>query len=115
MKKLVLLVLLAGFLVGGTGCRLPFVDPPIVGRWKIMDEAANIPVGGAFLVFDRNHTAYVEVSFLGIAERSETYTWSYDREADILHMEGDSLQVEYNFLRTRATLIDMRSTLIFRL
>lgn len=129
MKKLILVVLLVGFLVGGTGCRLPFIDPPIVGRWKIMEEELTIPGGSTYLVFNRNNTGYLEISFLVISDRSGVFTWSYDREKDILYMDGDdlhdSLQVQYNFLRTKATLIGMnddhqmtlalRSTPIFRL
>ena len=123
-KQLFLAAVLVFVLVGTSGCRLPLLDPPILGRWSVE--------GGQFFdeywTFWRNNTGEAEyrIEFGGTFIFTDDFMWSYNRLRHILIMDGREYRVRYNLFQTEATLHDpeddsvvvkliLQSTPVFRL
>ncbi len=102
-RKLLLASLVMVVLLGASGCRLPLIDPPIVGKWLVISD---IMIGTHYWTFNRDNTGedYVEIG--GNFSYRDAFNWSYKRFDHILTKDGRSYNVEYNFFRTHAVLYD---------
>ena len=129
MKKVTLVLVVVLLLIGNTGCRLPLIDPPIIGRWLAEEDDVKIyfdfnrdKTGKIEFVFDEDSFGFksdgLPSIFLEIGGDatepkqsgiSREITWTYQRSSHILviYLRGDRLElkVEYNNLfRTKATM-----------
>lgn len=105
-KKLVLASLVMVVLFGVTGCKLPLIDPPIVGKWLVISD---LMIGTHYWTFNRDNTGEDLVEIGGSFSYNNSFTWSYKRFDNILTKGGNSYKVEYNFFRTHAVLYDLDS------
>ena len=122
-KRLFLALVTVVLLVGTSGCRLPLIDAPIVGRWLVISNAT---IGTHYWTFNRDHSGEDYVDMGGGFSYTDNFSWTYSRFDHILTKNGRSDKVQYNFLRTHAVLYDpddgekvleleLLSTPIFRL
>lgn len=118
-----MVLLVTAVLIGSSGCRLPLIDPPIVGRWLVTDD---LSIGTHYWTFNRDHTGEDYADLGGGLSFQDSFTWSYQRFENILTKNGRSYKVDYNFFRTHAVLynpddgdkvmeLELLSTPIFRL
>ena len=134
MKKMTLAFILVVLLLGSSGCRLPIIDPPIVGRWTAANQSLWLARSyefsrdktGVMAPFKKDVTADEQKQF----NVTMDFTWTYSRRDRIVSIRvGNTiteLKVDYNFFRTKATIHDvsvpnhrvdyeLESTPIFRL
>ncbi len=134
MKKMTLAFVVVALLLGSSGCRLPIIDPPIVGRWTAVNQSLLLSKSyefsrdktGEMAPFKKDATAD-DLKQLNV---TVDFTWTYNRRDRIVSIKvGNTiteLKVDYNFFRTKATIhnvnapnyrvdYELESTPIFRL
>ncbi|MGI6137645.1 MAG: hypothetical protein ACOYI9_01295 [Candidatus Hydrogenedentales bacterium] len=100
-KKWCLGLLVVVMIIGFSGCRIPIIDPPVVGTWQIVSDN---PLGTHLLTFNRDNSG-VEKTIIGDRITFTTeFTWSYNRWDQILKKGSISYQVDFNIWRNHAIL-----------
>lgn len=135
-KRIILITIFLGMTAAmGPGCRIPLIDPPVIGEWDVRDEES------MSMTFERDGSGVIRyVIDWGKADDgkattvlTEAFTWRYDRKNKALSLSikrlgiviEENYNVSFNFFQTEMTLetangsrkreLKLLSTPIFRL